>query len=229
MRALLSPRVCLAALIAAAVAVAAGGIAYASIPDANGVIHGCYNPKGAKGTNGTGLNIIDSASASCGKNMQPISWNQKGPTGGVGPTGAKGTTGPTGPSGPTGATGPSNAYTNYNTGILIGDTDTVTVASVTLPPGSFTLSGSVRATNSSTDSAGTAIVCRLVSFGTLNANLGNGDFQHDNQYDTFPLIGDVTITTDQTAVFLRCLALGSDITVDGSLIATQVGTITPSQ
>jgi hypothetical protein len=229
MRALPSRRVGLAALIAAAVALAAGGIAYASIPDANGVIHGCYNPNGAKGTNGTGLNIIDTASASCGKSMQPITWNQKGPTGGSGPAGTKGTTGAAGPTGPTGATGPSDAYTNYSTGILIGDTDTVTVASVTLPPGSYTLSGSVRATNSSTDSAGTDIVCRLISFGTLNANPGNGDFQNDNQIDTFPLIGDVTTTNAQTAVFFHCLALGSDMHVDGTLIATKVGTITPSE
>lgn len=71
-------------VLALAVSGAVFGIAsavQASIPDASGVIHGCYNPNGANATNGTTLNIIDSANASCGKNMQPIAWNQRGPTG----------------------------------------------------------------------------------------------------------------------------------------------------
>ena len=102
------------------------------------------------------------------------------------------------------------------------------MASVTLPPGSYTLAGAVRAFNESTDSAGTAIVCQFITAGSLNSIPGDGDFTDDDQVDTFPVIGDVTITTNQTPVFLRCLALGSDMHVDGTLIATQIATITPS-
>jgi hypothetical protein len=109
----------------------AGAATWASVPDASGVIHGCYTPS-------TGaLKILNTAKhKSCAHGSTEISWNQTGPTGarghkgatgGIGPTGpagakgdpgapgaagrpgrpgAKGATGPTGPKGATGATGP---------------------------------------------------------------------------------------------------------------------------
>jgi hypothetical protein len=82
----------------AAVAVSA----YASIPDAQGVIHGCY------ATTGGALKVIDTAKTTkCPTGYRALSWNQKGPAGPAGPTGPTGATGPTGPTGPTGATGPT--------------------------------------------------------------------------------------------------------------------------
>jgi hypothetical protein len=95
-------------LLALAVAGAAFGIAtavQAAIPDASGVIHGCYSANGSKQTNGTALNIIDSASASCGKSMQAIPWNQRGPTGSAGTNGTNGKDGKNGATGPAGPTG----------------------------------------------------------------------------------------------------------------------------
>jgi hypothetical protein len=89
-------RLALALAICGAVA-AAGSIAYASIPDASGVIHGCYSANGAKGTGGAALSIVDDSSANCGKNLQPITWNQTGPQG---PQGVQGAQGPQGPAGP---------------------------------------------------------------------------------------------------------------------------------
>src|SRR5512140_3773448 len=71
--------------------------AFASNPDASGVIHGCYNS-----INGT-QRIIDTAVASCKIGETPIQWNQTGPQGPQGPTG---TQGPQGPQGPQGAQGP---------------------------------------------------------------------------------------------------------------------------
>lgn len=74
-----------------------GIIAYASIPDAGGVIHGCY-----KTSNGS-LRVIDSAAVQCDpKNETPISWNQAGTQG---PQGVQGEQGPIGPEGPAGAQG----------------------------------------------------------------------------------------------------------------------------
>jgi len=67
-----------------------GGIAYASIPGGDGVIHGCYqtsNP--AKGT----LIAIDSA-ASCPNGYKGLNWNQTGPRGEQGPQGPRGESGP---------------------------------------------------------------------------------------------------------------------------------------
>jgi len=61
---------------------AAGGVAYSSIPDPQGVIHGCVND-----TRGA-LRVIDSPSASCDAGETALDWNQQGQTGPAGPAGA---------------------------------------------------------------------------------------------------------------------------------------------
>jgi hypothetical protein len=99
-------------LIAAAVAAVTFGIAsavQASIPDANGLIHGCYK------TNNGSLRVIDSASSSCAASETPLNWSQRGPTG------RKGATGATGPSGPTGASGPISGYEEVTTETVFTD------------------------------------------------------------------------------------------------------------
>jgi hypothetical protein len=86
-----SPRFASYAVIGFAVI---GAIAYAAIPDASGVIHGCYSK-----TNGA-LRVIDSAlSSRCAANEVAIAWNQ---TGREGPAGAAGPAGPPGPAAPSG-------------------------------------------------------------------------------------------------------------------------------
>jgi hypothetical protein len=80
-------------LVATVIGLAAAGIAYASIPDANGVIHGCYSKD-----NGS-LRAIDPSSPqkelnSCKKRETTLNWNQTGPTGSSGPTGPAGPQGP---------------------------------------------------------------------------------------------------------------------------------------
>jgi hypothetical protein len=129
-------------VLALAVGGAAFGIAtavQAAIPDAQGVIHGCYATNGvAKATNGTPLNIIDSAVASCKANNTSITWNQKGPTGAKGTTGATGHSGPSGargPSGPSGARGPSGPTGPGAT------TGTTTVAQIGLALTLFSVNG----------------------------------------------------------------------------------------
>jgi hypothetical protein len=86
----------MAVAFAVVAAVVIGGIAYASIPDGNAVIHGCY------ATRDGALRVIDtSAGESCTKKETPLDWNQ------TGPTGATGSTGVTGPAGPFPTTLPS--------------------------------------------------------------------------------------------------------------------------
>ena len=51
-----------AAAFVVVVAIAVGGIAYAAIPDANGVIHGCYKKEGTDQ-----LRVIDASEASLGQ------------------------------------------------------------------------------------------------------------------------------------------------------------------
>jgi hypothetical protein len=80
-------RVIIAVTAAAAVAVAitGGAIAYASIPDATGVIHGCYTVKGGS------LRVIDTAKGQkCATGQQSLNWNQKGTQGPPGPAGVSG-------------------------------------------------------------------------------------------------------------------------------------------
>jgi hypothetical protein len=62
------------------------GVAYASIPGPDGVIHGCYkNNNPAQGA----LLAIDSA-ASCPSGYTALNWNQTGPQGPTGPPGLSG-------------------------------------------------------------------------------------------------------------------------------------------
>ena len=75
----------------------AGGMAYATIPDASGVIHGCYTKSTSPGTPGA-LRVIDTGQH-CLASEIALSWSQQGPAG------AAGAAGPAGPAGPKGATG----------------------------------------------------------------------------------------------------------------------------
>ena len=79
----------------------AGGVAFATIPGADGLISGCYEKR---------LGILRVIDAEAGKrctNLEtPISWNQRGPAGQQGPPGEKGLAGDRGPQGPQGLEGP---------------------------------------------------------------------------------------------------------------------------
>lgn len=80
---------------AAVIAVAAGtGIAWASIPDSSGVIHGCYKPQG-NGSNAA-LGVIDTALSGghCPGGDTELSWNQAGPPGSPGLSGLNVVDGP---------------------------------------------------------------------------------------------------------------------------------------
>jgi hypothetical protein len=72
-----------------------GGVALASIPDSNGVIHGCYTTgAGSQGQQpgSTGLlRVIDTgAGQTCKPVEKAISWNQQGPKGDTGQAGPAG-------------------------------------------------------------------------------------------------------------------------------------------
>jgi hypothetical protein len=93
-------RLARAALVGTGALMLMGTIAYASIPDNSGVIHGCYKPSQSA------LRIIDSSKAQCRKDETALTWNQKGPRGFQGP---QGPVGPAGPVGPKGDMGPGPA------------------------------------------------------------------------------------------------------------------------
>jgi hypothetical protein len=83
---------------------AVGGIAYATIPDAGGVIHGCYTKPNSPGTPGA-LRVIDEGQH-CLASEAAISWSHQGPAGAAG---AIGPAGPAGPKGDKGDPGPAGA------------------------------------------------------------------------------------------------------------------------
>ncbi len=89
----------------AVVCLAAFGIAsavQASIPDSQGVIHGCYFKGSSQLERQGALRVIDTGKGqACRSDELAIAWTQHGATGATGPTGATGATGPTGPTGPT--------------------------------------------------------------------------------------------------------------------------------
>jgi len=84
----------------------AGGLAYAAIPDPQGVINACYKKGGLLQEPGA-LRVSDTG---CRSTELALAWSQRGPAGaqgGPGPQGAQGETGPAGQTGPQGAAGPA--------------------------------------------------------------------------------------------------------------------------
>ncbi len=82
-----------------ALVVAAGGGAYAVIPDRNGRIDACYGPNGQ-------LRVIDAeAKERCRPSERSLAWSQRGPAGPPGAAGPAGPAGPQGPAGPAGSSG----------------------------------------------------------------------------------------------------------------------------
>lgn len=153
---------------AVAAALVAGGVAYATIPDSSGTIHGCYQKSGGA------LDVIDATVTTCGKSQTELDWNVQGPTGPQGPQGPQGAqgpqgdpgpTGPAGPQGPQGPAGPSGTSHAYSTagGFVQYGTSPVTVASLSLPAGTYL----VWATGTVVDgNMATGHDCLLVSGGT---------------------------------------------------------------
>jgi hypothetical protein len=89
MRAQLRKRAGRLAMIAALVLATAGGVAYATIPDSSGLIHGCYSKFVGSGptlvTTGQ-LRVIDTdLGQTCKPTEQALNWNQSGPPGPPGP------------------------------------------------------------------------------------------------------------------------------------------------
>lgn len=200
---------------------AAGGIAYATIPDSGGIIHACYSPNGSEGTNGTPLNIVDSPGATCSKGQREITWGQTGPQG---LKGDKGDTGATGATGATGPAGPSAAYTNYGVGLVsIAEGTVQTVASLTLPAGNYTLAATAHVNRDGDTRFGQ---CTLEP-GNVNSTFALFPL-HAVGGIRLPVMGDVT-APNGTTVYLRCWGIDGAVKATGNVTATQVGSITPSE
>ena len=138
------------------------------------------------------------------------------------PNRSLGDTGNKGDTGETGAAGPSAAYTNYvGDEISLASGTTQTVASVTVPAGTYVLSGVVSANN--VDNLEFA-QCFFVAAGTVHGRLAALI-----ETSTQPILGDVTLSSTSNPIFLRCSAHGGALGVAGGMIATMVGSATASE
>jgi hypothetical protein len=136
-----SSRVGRRAVIAAgvgAVVLVGWGVAAASIPDANGTVHACYNVKNVLRPIGD-VRIVD-ASTPCQSSERAIGWNQPGPTG---PTGPAGPAGAAGPAGPSGSPGLSDGWYRFGSDAqTLAHGVQTSLVSVDLPAGSYEINGS---------------------------------------------------------------------------------------
>ncbi len=109
------------------------GVAAASIPASNGLIHGCFTKKAAR--NGTHtLTVIDSAhTPKCPSGYKSLNWNVNGSTG----------------------------YSTQTSDTHLNDTLTQ-VASLTLPVGNYVVSASAWLANASPSNSSSLGVCELV-------------------------------------------------------------------
>lgn len=118
--------------------------------------------------------------------------------------------------------GPSAAYTNYGDGFhTIARGLTQTVASVTVPVGSYVLSGAVQAIGVGD---GQFVQCSFVSGG----GIVHGLFAVLVDDGAEPMLADVTVGFFSNPIFLRCNAQGGTARAAGQMIATKVGTVIAS-
>jgi hypothetical protein len=182
----------------------AGGIAYAAIPDASGVIHGCY--KKSSPNQGT-LRVIDTERGqTCSSSENALSWNQTGP---------KGATGPTGP------TGPSDGYSASNDYMRVGGDDT-TLVSVDVPAGSYTVAAKTHVYNAVENSFA---ICELRAAGdAIDGNINRLIAPANDQ--VVPFLGVASLAEGGT---IALVCNGNGVTTveseNSRLVATKVGTL----
>jgi hypothetical protein len=191
------------AVVAAGVLVLAAtsvGVAVASIPASNGLIHGCFTKTAAK--NGThALVVIDTArTPKCPSGYKSLDWNVNG----------------------------SNGYSTQTSNTHLNDTLTQ-VASLTLPAGRYVVNASAWLENTSPSNTSSLGVCELVFVSATDeveaGLLGPSSAPLDNQTLSMTAAGTASSSASAT---LSCEAVGnSGDTYDetASITAAQVGSL----
>jgi len=236
----------LTAGIVAIVAAAAATTAFAAIPDAGGVIHGCY--KKTAPSQGS-LRVVDTAkSEACGNNETPLTWNQQGPqgpqgvkgdTGPQGPqglkgdkgeTGTQGATGPQGPQGEAGPPGPASLPATYikrvGSAIVPNDQTEVgtDIATVSLPAGNFHVTLTSVA-NKSTGGQPLEVVCSLWKSNTKLYTASAVDYDSD-AFEVPLSMSEAVGSATPFFVHVSCFSLNDEEFIsDVRLIATETGPI----
>jgi len=223
-------------LALAGAGVAAGGIAFATIPDGSGVIHACYSKSGGS------LRVIDSSVTSCGQNETALTWNNAGPRGPQGVPGPQGPVGPAGPQGPEGATGPAgpqgpagpegaqgpagpsgeggHAYFTFVENIGGLDSPGRDILHLDVPAGSYAINASIGAQN--VVDSDEVMTCSL-STGDENSVALTTVADHAFG-DTIPL-QDVLVTNSPATITVHCRSFGVNVN-RANLTAVKVADVT---
>jgi hypothetical protein len=220
MRRLLSASRTPAVLVGALAALlAGGGYAFAS---RGGAIHACVRK-------GSHLLYTDR----CKKGDKKLSWNRagrRGPRGATGSEGAPGPEGPPGPQGVPGLEGPSSGYSTYQqraVGIPIpNDNLGHTVASLTIPAGSYMVIAKTTVQNANSGEA--LDTCDLIAPGGSSNNAAIDESTSStgsNEFATLSLVG--PLTTGGGTLSLRCVSgLNNTEAYDTHLTAIKLGSVT---
>lgn len=192
-------------------ALLAGGIAYATIPDAHGVIHGCYSKTGA-------LRVVDAPTQSCAKNETALDWNTAGPTGTQGPTGA------TGPSGPSGASHAWSASAGMTPLLPPPYARFIELASFHLPAGNYVVTATGTAEGAMNPSS--IALCKLQENGTTfeESEMSPIWSGSPGSLEPYAMVGTASLPTDgYIALACEVESGNSDVWVDhNSLVVQQV-------
>jgi hypothetical protein len=211
--------------------VLAVGVAVAAIPDAGGVIHGCYSGQGSKAKGGAQLYILDTASNICTNGQTAIAWNQTGPQG---PQGVQGAQGPQGVQGDPGPAGSSNAYAVSSGGDLIAfsSSNFMTPLTLALPAGNYVIDAKVLLGNRADDVDG-EMLCTLRHGETGNividisgARLFGGAPSAPGSTATLPLTATVALASPDTMRLLCATTSSEAFAQFAQITAIQVATLT---
>jgi hypothetical protein len=186
------------------VALLAARVVYASIPDANGVIDGCYDSGNGK------LRVIDTAAGEvCRSSETALSWNQ------------------TGQQGPAGLRGPSDGYAARLLPFQAKNIDSadINVLTLSLPAGDYILSLSARVERTQTGT--TSVFC---DFRVGGGPFPNGYLENlDGTGDVATIAATTGLSLSSTKdVHLTCRAFGDSGTQVSlaDLTAIRVGKLT---
>jgi hypothetical protein len=216
------------AVVAVAASASLAAVGYASIPDAGGVIHGCYHVNGQGQVDGSAqLRVIDPESANkdgkaCKKDEASLDWNQQGIPGPQGPQGSQGPQGPQGP----GIAG--HVYVSDPNSHVIENHDNQEIVGLSgLPAGNYLIWSPMFI---EFDDSDFPTVCDWYANGaTFPIGTPNGyTFRYDgkeNSVGDAPMFGEVTLTQPSNTIVTKCSSESDHPEASGQMIALQVGDV----
>jgi hypothetical protein len=184
-------------------------IAFASIPGADGVIHGCYNVR-----LGGSLRVIDSSVEQCKSNEVALNFNQTGPQGPEGPVGLQGPQGPQGLQGETGAigaTGTSQAYVARQGDVTL-TTNYQVILSKNVPAGSYIINAKAQGFNYNFGVT-EAFVCQL-STGDFSAATLGGELYGQSSV----VLQDAATFNAPATITFSCIGTSNNVRTTNSIL-----------